>query len=436
MTDSGGSDPTSSRRLGRVLAGKWQLFELLGEGGAGAVYLATGPSGESVAVKVLHPELAAEPTVRARFVKEAYFANKIDHPGVVRVLEDGEDEEGLPYLVMELLDGETFEARLVRKGGKLPISEVLWLADRTLHVLTAAHKVGIVHRDIKPENLFLTRDRVLKVLDFGIARIADSRESTTMGTVLGTLAFMPPEQARGATNEIGVQSDLWSVGATMFTLLSGRLVRDDENVQKLLLEAGRTKVPSLSSAAPEVPSELVELVDYALSLEIKVRWPTAKMMRRAVRMVHGQIKRESMRVALGEDEDDGEVSEPSFGVIANRSIEPPPPSVGFPSMPHLRVAALAPPPGDLAGERSPPKPREARTTTLSSAESPPPSNVPAVAAPEASSSGDRMTEPAITVKGRSARSGQGQPLDRRVVAVAAAIAAVLLLTVILFVTRR
>src|SRR5262249_25617187 len=155
--------------------------------------------------------------VRARFVREAYFANKIDHPGVVRVLEDGEDEDGLPYIAMELLDGETLEARLARKGGKLSVNEVLWAADRTLQVLAAAHKQGIVHPDIKPENLFLTHDRKLKVLDFGIARIADSRETTTMGTVLGTLAFMPPEQARGATNEIGVQSDLWSVGATMFT---------------------------------------------------------------------------------------------------------------------------------------------------------------------------------------------------------------------------
>src|SRR5580704_3595533 len=166
----------SSGRVGRVLAAKWHLVEMLGAGSAGAVYMAIGPDNAAAAVKILHPELAAEKTVRARFTREAYVANKIDHPGVVRVIEDGVADDGLPYIVMELLEGETLEARLERKGGRLPIDEVLWAADRTLQVLTAAFAKGGVHRDIKPENLFLTRDRRLKVLDFGIARLGEARE--------------------------------------------------------------------------------------------------------------------------------------------------------------------------------------------------------------------------------------------------------------------
>jgi serine/threonine-protein kinase len=335
----------SSARVGRVLAEKWYLVDLLGAGSAGAVYRAIGPGDEVVAVKMLHPELAAEEGVRARFVREAYLANKIEHPGVVRVIEDGVDEGGLPFLVMQLLEGETLEARVSRKGGRLPVYEVLWATDRTLQVLEAAHAMGIVHRDIKPENLFLTRERGLKVLDFGIARIADAGERTRAGTVLGTLAFMAPEQARGETGAVDVRSDLWSMGATMFTLLSGRLVREHADLGRLLIEAGRVKVPSLREVAPELPSDLTELVDYALSLEAAARWPNAKTMRRAVRMVYGKMKHASAQPAREDDGDGDEISEPSFGMIATRTIEPPPPSVVYDTerrIEILRVSRHAP----------------------------------------------------------------------------------------------
>jgi serine/threonine-protein kinase len=330
-SDSVDLEVLSSARVGRVLADKWYLVDLLGAGSAGAVYRAVGPDDQAVAVKMLHPELAVEKTVRARFIHEAYVANKIESPGVVRILEDGVDDDGVPFLVMELLDGETLEARLTRKGGRLPVFEVLWATDRTLRVLEAAHAMGVVHRDIKPENLFLTSDRTLKVLDFGIARIADSAEQTRAGTVLGTLAFMAPEQARGEVGAVGVRSDLWSVGATMFTLLSGRLVRDDADIGKLLLEAGKAKVPSLHEVAPELPSDLTELVDYALSLEAGARWPNAKTMRRAVRLVYAKMKQASLHPERAEDDDDDEISAPSFGAIATRTLEPPPLSVAYPT---------------------------------------------------------------------------------------------------------
>ncbi|MGO8994992.1 MAG: serine/threonine-protein kinase [Polyangiaceae bacterium] len=361
----------SSARVGRVLAGKWCLVDMLGAGSAGAVYRAVGPGDQFVAVKMLHPELAVEKAVRARFVHEAYLANKIESPGVVRVIEDGVDEDGVPFLVMELLEGETLEARLSRKGGRLPVFEVLWATDRTLRVLEAAHKKGVVHRDIKPENLFLTSDRSLKVLDFGIARIADSVERTRAGTVLGTLAFMAPEQARGDVAAVGVRSDLWSVGATMFTLLSGRLVRDDADVGRLLLEAGQSKVPSLREAAPELPSDLTELVDYALSLETAARWPNAKTMRRAVRMVYAKMKQASARPARDEDEDDGEVSAPSFGLIATRTIEPPPLSIAYST--ERRIALGVVPPEQPAARDSAP---HAPTSTLHSREDSSPADPP------------------------------------------------------------
>ena len=278
--------PQPGRRVGRMLAGRWRLERLVGEGGHGAVFEARGPDGRPVAVKVLRHELAGQPTQRARFLREATVANAIDHPGIVRVFDSGLDEEDTPYLVMELLQGENLDLRQTRKGGKLPVREVLWVADQTLAVLVAAHAKGIVHRDLKPENLFLTADRTLKVLDFGIARLADrAGTKTTTGSVLGTLAFMAPEQARGALGEVGEASDLWALGATMFTLLSGRFVREGDNALKVLLKAGADKVPSIRHVAPDLPAELVELVDAALLFDARVRSPTAKAMRSAVRMV-------------------------------------------------------------------------------------------------------------------------------------------------------
>jgi hypothetical protein len=148
---------------------------------------------------------------------------------------------------------------------------------------------------------------------------------------------------------IGVRSDLWSVGATMFNLLSGRLVRDDVDIAKLLREAGKTKVQSLREVAPELPGDLVDLVDYALSLEAEARWPTAKTMRRAVRLVHAKIKHDSMKAEREKEDDDDEVSAPSFGVIATREIDPPPLSVAYNTEQKLKIATAVRPPEPKAG---------------------------------------------------------------------------------------
>lgn len=286
--------PKSSRAAASLLGcrvGTYVLDVLLGEGGTGAVYEATGPAGRRVAIKVLHEEVAADAATRVRFSREAYVANRIDHPGIVRVIEDGATDEGLPFLAMDLLVGETIDARWERKGWRLPVSEVLWIADRTLDVLAAAHALGVVHRDVKPENLFVTVDRRLKVLDFGIARLGDGAAGnvTRIGTVLGTLGFMPPEQARGETGDVGVASDLWAVGATMFALLSGRLVHEGRSLASLLVASRDGVIPSLGEVVPELPSELVTVVDLALSPDTKARWPDARVMQRAVRLVYADL---------------------------------------------------------------------------------------------------------------------------------------------------
>src|SRR5262249_33727801 len=157
------------------------------------------------------------------------------------VLDDDVTEKGEVYIVMELLEGESLEACVQRRpNGRFHAGEIIAIADSVLDVLASAHEKGIVHRDLKPENLFLTRRGEVKVLDFGIARLremANTNNATRTGTAMGTPTFMPPEQALGNWNSVDGRTDLWAIGATAFTLLTGRLVHNAENVNKLLLAA-------------------------------------------------------------------------------------------------------------------------------------------------------------------------------------------------------
>src|SRR5262245_22960662 len=215
-------------RLGSVLRGKWRLDEVLGVGGMASVYAATHRNQSRAAIKLVHPEIASEPEVTERFLREGYLANAVDHPGTAKVIDDDVSDDGSPFLVIELLEGETVEQRWERKGRRLPVYEVIAIADKLLDVLAVAHDKGIVHRDLKPENLFLTTSSDLKVLDFGIARMrelpAEGHTRTRLGALLGTPAFMAPEQARGRWDEVDARTDIWAVGATLFTLLTGRFV--------------------------------------------------------------------------------------------------------------------------------------------------------------------------------------------------------------------
>ena len=188
---------------------------------------------------------------------------------------------------MELLDGETLEARRERAGVLGP-AEVLFVADKILDVLAAAHPKGIVHRDLKPENIFLCRDGVVKVLDFGIARVREASGGTqtmTNAGPMGTPAYMPPEQARGRWTDVGPRTDIWAMGATMFTLLTGRLVHEAETVNELLLAAMTKPSPRLASVMPGVSTALAGIVDRALAFAPADRWADAATMQGVVRLV-------------------------------------------------------------------------------------------------------------------------------------------------------
>ena len=276
--DEAEKDPLVVRarsRLGTMLHDKWHLDVLLGVGGMAAVYAATHRNGSRAAIKVLHPEMSTNPVVRERFLWEGYAANAVGHEGTVKVLDDDAEEDGGLFLITELLDGETFEERRVRLGGRLPAEEVLFLADKLLDVLAAAHGKGIIHRDLKPENVFLTRAGNVKVLDFGIARLrqlSTAKSLTQSGTMIGTPAYMAPEHARGLSNDVDERSDLWSCGAMMFCLLSGRNVHEGRTVNEQLVNAITRPAPSLAAVLPTAPSAIVRVVDRALEFSKDMRW--------------------------------------------------------------------------------------------------------------------------------------------------------------------
>jgi serine/threonine-protein kinase len=253
-----------------------------------AVYAATHRQGKRVAIKMLHAKLAHNAEIKQRFVDEAYIANHVGHSGVASILDDDVTEDGAPFLVMDLLDGEALDELLDRCRPIDPL-DLLSLVDDLLDVLAAAHARGIIHRDVKPGNVFVTRENRVKLLDFGIAQQSDAwRRShvTPYGSAIGTPAFMAPEQARGRADEVDARTDLWAVGATMFTALTGRQVHEAETYNEQMLAAMTRPARSLAFVAPGLPRQLVDFVDRTLAYDPDMRWPSAPTMQAALREVH------------------------------------------------------------------------------------------------------------------------------------------------------
>lgn len=276
-------------RVGQLISGKWRLDALIGVGGMAAVYMATHRNGSVGAIKILHEEVAMNTEVRERFLREAYIANKVGHPGTVKVLDDDIDEKGAPFLVMELLQGESVDRRAEKSGGRLSILETLDIVDQTLAVLEAAHKHQIIHRDLKPENLFITGS-VVKVLDFGIARLREENSRKTQtGMVMGTPSFMAPEQAMGRWDDVDARTDIYAVGATAFTLLTGLPVHEAETAGEMLVAAATRPPRSLARVLNNAPFNLVALVDRALSYDREHRFANATAFRVELAKVRGTL---------------------------------------------------------------------------------------------------------------------------------------------------
>ncbi|HVU01888.1 MAG TPA: protein kinase [Polyangiaceae bacterium] len=280
ITDVGHLDP-AARRVGTVLDGKWTLNRLLGVGGMAAVYEATHRNGARAAIKLFPFSVTTSAEFAERILREGQLANKIGHPAIVRVLDDHLDREReYAYLVMELLDGETARQRIERTGPMSPIEAVefsIELAD----CLAAAHEKGVVHRDIKPENLFITTEGRLKVLDFGVARAVDGTSSsvTRTGAMLGTPAYMSPEQARGRPSELSARSDIYSAGATLLFLVAGEFVHEGESAQEVMVRAAWTPPKKMQERGLGIPPPICKVIDRCCEFEQKDRYPSALDMR-------------------------------------------------------------------------------------------------------------------------------------------------------------
>jgi eukaryotic-like serine/threonine-protein kinase len=271
-------------RIGTVVSGKWTIDARIGSGGMATVYAATHRNGHRVAIKVLHAQLSRDEATRARFLREGYVANAVGHPGVVHVEDDGLMDDGAAFLVLDLLEGDTVEARRHRVGGAMPVEEVLEIAEQALDALGAAHDKGIIHRDLKPENLFVCNGGDVKILDFGLARMKSTQtETTKTGVTIGTPAFMPPEQARGSRDDVDARSDVWGLGATLFTALTGTFVHDADTLHEQLVANATKRARSVRELAPHVSAAVAVVIDRALELEKADRWASAGEMQRALR---------------------------------------------------------------------------------------------------------------------------------------------------------
>ena len=279
----------AEKRVGSVIASKYRLERLLGKGGMGAVYLVTHLGVErKFALKLLHHGMPGAREAEARFELEAQAAGRIGHPNIIDVFDLGQTDEGAPYMVMELLPGQSLAQRLEK--GALPSAEALGIMLEVLRALEAAHDTGIIHRDIKPANIFLVErpdgTRGVKVLDFGIAKFAHAVDAksaslTSTGAVVGSPLYMAPEQVN-AERDIDARVDVWATGSTLYEALVGEPPHKAPTHAALIVRIVTTPVPSMRVRAPSVDPRLDAIVLRALSIDRAKRYASASEMRRAL----------------------------------------------------------------------------------------------------------------------------------------------------------
>lgn len=283
--------PPEANQVGGVLSRRFRLIRKLGEGGMGEVYAADPiDGGMRVAIKILRREFISDGLVRSRFLEEGRTCMRLQHPNVARVLECALAEDGAPYLVLELLEGVPLGAYM-QNGARVPVAQAAPILQGILSGLGAAHAQKIVHRDLKPDNVFLTRGPngtfVVKVLDFGIAKVMDAAggmgNRTRSGVLLGTPAYMSPEQARSA-RDVDERADLWSVGVLFYEMLTGR-VAFPAPTEYARLAALLSAEPQPLEQVDSAFAPLAPFVSRALKKNREERFATAHEMARALAAV-------------------------------------------------------------------------------------------------------------------------------------------------------
>ncbi len=289
-------DQESPSWVGRLIDGRYQIHELLGEGGMGAVYIAEHLTlRKQVAFKVILPEFAGNEEIAARFSREAMATAQLDHPNVASALDYGTLPDGGAYLVTQLVRGRSLEHH--RHTGKMQWRQVCDLGAQIADALGAAHAIHIVHRDLKPDNLLLEpRDDgtfLVKVLDFGVAKITagavtPASDLTRLGTVIGTPGYMAPEQAMAESVDFRI--DLYALGVILWECITGRILWPGDTPSDVFTRQLSTAAPPLGREFPDLPPEFCAMIDQLLARNPKKRPESARQVRDALRrMVHGTL---------------------------------------------------------------------------------------------------------------------------------------------------
>ena len=277
-----GARPGRRQMSAVEIAGRYRLEGRLGYGGMSTVHLALDLRLErQVAVKLLAEHLADEPAFVSRFQREAQAAARLVHPNIVQVFDSGRDEQtGQYFIVMEYIEGSS-GAEILRDQGWVEVEEALSIIEQACEGLDYAHRHGVVHRDVKPGNLLRSREGEVKLADFGIAKATEQSSITQVGSVLGTAAYLAPEQARG--EEAGPSADLYALGVVTYQLISGRLPYEASSLTELALKQQQEAPAMLDTLVAAVTPELAEAVAIALALEVGDRYQTAREMGRGLR---------------------------------------------------------------------------------------------------------------------------------------------------------
>ena len=264
-----------------TVAGRYRIESRLGSGGMSTVHLAFDQRLERyVAVKLLAEHLASDPAFVSRFQREALAAARLIHPNIVQVFDSGLDEHrDQHYIVMEYIDGQSC-AEILRERGWLPVEEAMPIILGSCAGLDYAHRKGVVHRDVKPGNLLVATDHSIKLADFGIAKATEQSSITQIGSVLGTAAYLAPEQGRG--EEAGPPADIYALGVVAYQLISGRLPFEGASLTELAIKQQREPPPALDTLVAAVTPELARAVDIALRIDPRQRYPTAAEMARGL----------------------------------------------------------------------------------------------------------------------------------------------------------
>ncbi|WP_101253944.1 Stk1 family PASTA domain-containing Ser/Thr kinase [Streptomyces barkulensis] len=346
MSDDGAQAAYQGRTVG---GGRYQLRDLLGQGGMASVHLAYDTVlDRQVAVKTLHTELGREQSFRERFRREAQAVAKLTHTNIVSVFDSGEDEiDGatVPYIVMEYVEGKPLRNVLdedVARLGAMPSDKALTIVSEVLAALEASHEMGLVHRDIKPGNVMLNRRGTVKVMDFGIARAMQSgvTSMTQTGMVVGTPQYLSPEQALG--RGVDARSDLYSVGIMLFELLTGRLPFDADSPLAIAYAHVQEEPPAPSSINRSLPPAVDALVARTLRKNPNERFPTAESMRQECERVRNSVVASNTTPLIA-----GGAPGPNSGAAVSQSVfppvdaqaTPPPPNVQQPYQPHYAPTA-------------------------------------------------------------------------------------------------